>query len=159
MKTAYFSLGCFWSPQLEFEKVEGVKKAEVGYCGGDDPNTTYEKVCSGSTNHAETVKVDYDEKLVSYDDLVRFFFKIHDPTQLNKQGPDIGTQYRSEIFYFDEEQKRIAEDLIEQLKNKGLDVATKLTKASTFWVAEEYHQDYYIKTGKQPYCHRYMKRF
>ena len=83
MKTAYFSLGCFWSPQLEFEKVDGVKKAEVGYCGGDDPNTTYEKVCSGSTNHAETVKVDYDEKLVSYDDLVRFFFKIHDPTQLN----------------------------------------------------------------------------
>ena len=111
MKTAYFSLGCFWSPQLEFEKVEGVKKAEVGYCGGDDPNTTYEKVCSGSTNHAETVKVDYDEKLVSYEDLVRFFFKIHDPTQLNKRGPDIGTQYRSEIFYTDESQKKLQKKL------------------------------------------------
>ena len=96
---------------MEFEKLEGVKKAEVGYCGGDDPNTTYEKVCSGSTNHAETVKVDYDEKLVSYEDLVRFFFKIHDPTQLNKQGPDIGTQYRSEIFYTDENQRKLQKKL------------------------------------------------
>ena len=88
MKTAYFSLGCFWSPQLEFEKIKGVKKAEVGYCGGNDPNTTYEKVCSGSTNHAETIKVEFDEKEISYEELVRFFFKIHDPTQLNRQGPD-----------------------------------------------------------------------
>ena len=88
MKTAYFSLGCFWSPQLEFEKIKGVKKAEVGYCGGDDPNTTYEKVCSGSTNHAETIKIEFDENEISYEQLVRFFFKIHDPTQLNRQGPD-----------------------------------------------------------------------
>ena len=106
MKTAYFSLGCFWSPQLEFEKIKGVKKAEVGYCGGNDPNTTYEKVCSGSTNHAETIKVEFDENEISYEQLVRLFFKIHDPTQLNRQGPDIGTQYRSEIFYKDENQKK-----------------------------------------------------
>ena len=89
MKTAYFSLGCFWSPQLEFEKIKGVKKAEVGYCGGNDPNTTYEKVCSGSTDHAETVKVEFDENVISYEELVRVFFKIHDPTQLNRQGPDL----------------------------------------------------------------------
>ena len=145
MKTAYFSLGCFWSPQLEFEKVDGVKKAEVGYCGGDDPNTTYEKVCSGSTNHAETVKVDYDEKLISYDDLVRFFFKIHDPTQLNKQGPDVGTQYRSEIFYTDENQKKIAEKIKNEFNDKFKGkVVTKVSEEKLYQPAEEYHQ-YYLK--------------
>ena len=118
MKTAYFSLGCFWSPQLEFEKIKGVKKAEVGYCGGNDPNTTYEKVCSGSTNHAETIKVEFDENEISYEQLVRFFFKIHDPTQLNRQGPDIGTQYRSEIFYKDKNQKKIAEKIKEEFNKK-----------------------------------------
>ena len=118
MKTAYFSLGCFWSPQLEFEKISGVKKAEVGYCGGDDPNTTYEKVCSGSTNHAETIKVDFNENEVSYEELVRFFLKIHDPTQLNRQGPDVGTQYRSEIFYKDEDQKKIAEKIKNEFNDK-----------------------------------------
>ena len=136
MKTAYFSLGCFWSPQLEFEKVDGVKKAEVGYCGGDDPDTTYEKVCSGSTNHA---------KLVSYEDLVRFFFKIHDPTQLNKQGPDIGTQYRSEIFYTDENQKKIAEKIKNEFNDKFKGkVVTKVSKEKLYQPAEEYHQ-YYLK--------------
>ena len=145
MKTAYFSLGCFWSPQLEFEKIKGVKKAEVGYCGGDDPNTTYEKVCSGSTNHAETVKVNLDEKIVSYEELVRVFFKIHDPTQLNRQGPDIGTQYRSEIFYKDNDQKIIAEkiknEFNEKLKGK---VVTNISKEKLYQAAEEYHQ-YYLK--------------
>ena len=145
MKTAYFSLGCFWSPQLEFEKIKGVKKAEVGYCGGNDPNTTYEKVCSGSTNHAETIKVEFDENEISYEQLVRFFFKIHDPTQLNRQGPEIGTQYRSEIFYKDENQKKIAEKIKEEF-NKKLNgkVVTNISEEKLYQPAEEYHQ-YYLK--------------
>ncbi len=145
MKTAYFSLGCFWSPQLEFEKIKGVKKAEVGYCGGNDPNTTYEKVCSGSTNHAETIKVEFNENEISYEQLVRFFFKIHDPTQLNRQGPDIGTQYRSEIFYKDENQKKIAEKIKEEF-NKKLNgkVVTNISEEKLYQPAEEYHQ-YYLK--------------
>ena len=145
MKTAYFSLGCFWSPQLEFEKIKGVTKAEVGYCGGDDPNTNYEKVCSGTTNHAETVKVEFDDKVVSYDELVRFFFKIHDPTQLNRQGPDVGSQYRSEIFYKDGNQKKIAEkiksEFNEKLKGK---IVTNISKEKLYQPAEKYHQ-YYLK--------------
>ena len=145
MKTAYFSLGCFWSPQIEFEKIKGVKKAEVGYCGGNDPDTTYEKVCSGSTNHAETIKVEFDENEISYEQLVRFFFKIHDPTQLNRQGPDIGTQYRSEIFYKDENQKKIAEKIKEEF-NKKLNgkVVTNISEEKLYQPAEEYHQ-YYLK--------------
>ncbi len=145
MKTAYFSLGCFWSPQLEFEKIKGVKKAEVGYCGGNDPNTTYEKVCSGSTNHAETVKVEFDENVVSYEELVKVFFKIHDPTQLNRQGPDIGTQYRSEIFYDDEEQRKTAEKIKKQFNEKFEGkVVTNISKEKLYQPAEEYHQ-YYLK--------------
>ena len=145
MKTAYFSLGCFWSPQLEFEKIKGVEKAEVGYCGGNDPNTTYEKVCSGSTNHAETIKVEFDENEISYEQLVRFFFKIHDPTQLNRQGPDIGTQYRSEIFYKDENQKRIAEKIKEEFNKKfNGKVVTNISEEKLYQPAEDYHQ-YYLK--------------
>ena len=145
MKTAYFSLGCFWSPQLEFEKIKGVKKAEVGYCGGNDPNTTYEKVCSGSTNHAETIKIEFDENEISYEQLVRFFFKIHDPTQLNRQGPDIGTQYRSEIFYKDENQKRIAEKIKKEFNEKlSGKVVTNISEEKLYQPAEEYHQ-YYLK--------------
>ena len=145
MKTAYFSLGCFWSPQLEFEKIKGVKKAEVGYCGGNDPNTTYEKVCSGSTNHAETIKVEFDENEISYEQLVRFFFKIHDPTQLNRQGPDVGTQYRSEIFYKDESQKKIAEKIKKEFNEKlSGKVVTNISEEKLYQPAEEYHQ-YYLK--------------
>ena len=145
MKIAYFSLGCFWSQQLEFEKIKGVKKAEVGYCGGYAPNTTYEKVCSGSTNHAETIKVEFDENEISYEELVRFFFKIHDPTQLNRQGPDIGTQYRSEIFYKDENQKRIAEKIKEEFNKKfNGKVVTNISEEKLYQPAEEYHQ-YYLK--------------
>ena len=145
MKTAYFSLGCFWSPQLEFEKIKGVKKAEVGYCGGNDPNTTYEKVCSGSTNHAETIKVEFDENEISYEQLVRFFFKIHDSTQLNRQGPDIGTQYRSEIFYKDENQKKIAEKIKEEFNKKfNGKIVTNISEEKLYQPAEEYHQ-YYLK--------------
>ncbi|MAV76870.1 MAG: peptide-methionine (S)-S-oxide reductase [Candidatus Marinimicrobia bacterium] len=145
MKIAYFSLGCFWGPQLEFEKIKGVKKTEVGYCGGDDTNTTYEKVCSGSTNHAETVKVEFDDKVVSYEELVRFFFKTHDPTQLNRQGPDIGSQYRSEIFYKDEAQKKVAENIKAEFneKFKGK-IVTNISKEKLYQPAEKYHQ-YYLK--------------
>ena len=145
MKTAYFSLGCFWSPQLESEKINGVKRAEVGYCGGNDPNTTYERVCSGSTNHAETVKIEFDENEVSYEELVKVFFKIHDPTQLNRQGPDIGTQYRSEIFYKDENQKKIAEKIKNEFNEKlNGKVVTNISKEKLYQPAEEYHQ-YYLK--------------
>ena len=147
MKIAYFSLGCFWGPQLEFEKIKGVKKTEVGYCGGDDPNTTYEKVCSGSTNHAETVKVEFDDKVVSYQELVRFFFKTHDPTQLNRQGPDIGSQYRSEIFCLNEDQYLLADSYIRQINVEKYNnkIVTAVSMAKSFWIAEEYHQKYIRK--------------
>ena len=145
MKTAYFSLGCFWSPQIEFEKIKGVKKAEVGYCGGNDPDTTYEKVCSGSTNHAETIKVEFDENEISYEELVKIFFKIHDPTQLNRQGPDVGTQYRSEIFYKYESQKKIAEKIKKEFNEKlSGKVVTNISEEKLYQPAEEYHQ-YYLK--------------
>ena len=148
METGIFAAGCFWIPDLEFEKLEGVKKTEVGYCGGNNPNTTYENVCTGKTNHAEVVKVYYDENIISYKELLNFFLKIHDPTTLNRQGPDIGTQYRSEIFYTKEEQKVIAEKVIEEAneKFKGK-VVTKISKESNYCKAEDYHQKYLKKKG------------
>ena len=114
METGIFAAGCFWKPDLEFEELKGVEKTEVGYCGGNNPDTTYENVCTGSTNHAEVVKVYYDKNIISYEKLVEFFLKIHNPTTLNRQGPDIGTQYRSEIFYTTETQKKIAEKILDQ---------------------------------------------
>ena len=148
METGIFAAGCFWKPDLEFEKLEGVKKTEVGYCGGNNPNTTYENVCTGKTNHAEVVKVYYDENIISYKELLNFFLKIHDPTTLNRQGPDIGTQYRSEIFYTKEEQKDIAEKVIEKAneKFKGK-IVTKISKESNYCKAEDYHQKYLRKKG------------
>ena len=148
METGIFAAGCFCKPDLEFEKLEGVKKTEVGYCGGNNPNTTYENVCTGKTNHAEVVKVYYDENIISYKELLNFFLKIHDPTTLNRQGPDIGTQYRSEIFYTKEEQKVIAEKVIEEAneKFKGK-VVTKISKESNYCKAEDYHQKYLKKKG------------
>ena len=150
MKTAYFSLGCFWSPQLEFEKIKGVKKAEVGYCGGDDPNTTYEKVCTGTTNHAEVVKVYYDESIISYKELLSFFFKIHDPTTLNRQGPNVGYQYRSEIFFNTEEERLSAEKVLNEA-NKELNgkIVTVIRKEKNYCKAEEYHQKYFEKRSKK----------
>ena len=145
MEIAVLALGCFQGPEIKLGKLNGVVKTEVGYCGGNDPNTTYERVCSGSTNHAETVKIEFDENEVSYEELVKVFFKIHDPTQLNRQGPDIGTQYRSEIFYKDENQKKIAEkiknEFNEKLKGK---VVTNISREKLYQPAEEYHQ-YYLK--------------
>lgn len=157
--TAVFASGCFWGTEYFLQQMSGVIDTKPGYIGGDVENPTYKEVCTGTTGHAEAVQVIFNPDSVTYEELAKIYFETHDPTQVDRQGPDIGSQYRSEIFYFDEEQKKIAKDLIEQLKNKGLNVATKLTKATTFWIAEEYHQDYYIKTGKQPYCHRYIKRF
>jgi len=148
METGIFAAGCFWKPDLEFEKLRGVKRTEVGYCGGNNQNTTYENVCTGTTNHAEVVKVYYDENIISYEELVKFFFKIHNPTTLNRQGPDIGTQYRSEIFYVKEKQKEIAKKIIEESNKefKGK-IATKISKELNYCKAEDYHQKYLKKKG------------
>jgi peptide methionine sulfoxide reductase msrA/msrB len=157
--TAVFASGCFWGTEYFLQQIKGVIDTKSGYIGGSVENPTYREVCSGKTGHAEAVQVIFDPKSVTYEELAKLYFETHDPTQVDRQGPDIGTQYRSEIFYFNNLQKKISESLIQQLQNKGLTIATKLTKASTFWVAEEYHQDYYIKTGKQPYCHSYKQLF
>ena len=157
--TALFAGGCFWGVEYFLQKEPGVVAVVSGYTGGTVKNPSYREVCTGTTGHAETVKVTYDLKKTSYDKLVKLFLEIHDPTQVGRQGPDIGDQYRSEIFYKNEEQKKIALKDIEILKNKGLKVATAITKASEFYPAEEYHQDYYFRNGKTPYCHGYTKRF
>ena len=156
---AVFAGGCFWGVEYHLEKVDGVKAVRSGYTGGTKTNPTYKDVSSGRTGHAEAVEVEYDPSVVSYEKLAKLFFEIHDPTQLDRQGPDIGPQYRSAVFYVDDEQKKVAEKLIAELKSKGYDVVTELEPASEFYPAEEYHQDYYEKTGKQPYCHVYRKRF
>ncbi len=156
---AWFAGGCFWGVEHYFEKAEGVIAAKSGYMGGHVKNPTYQQVCTGSTGHAETVEVTYDPAKISFEALARLFFEIHDPTQLDRQGPDIGDQYRSVVFYATPEEKAAAEKLIEILKGKGYEVVTEVTPASEFWEAEKYHQDYYAHTGKQPYCHFYTKRF
>lgn len=156
---AYFAGGCFWGVEYHFQKVEGVISATSGYMGGFKDNTNYEEVCSGTTGHAETVEIVFDSEKVNFEDLVKLFFEIHDPTQIDGQGPDIGNQYRSEIFYTNENQKETSEKLIKILKEKGYDVATKITKAKFFCEAEDYHQDYYKKNGKEPYCHIRKKIF
>ncbi len=158
-RKAVFAGGCFWGVEYHLEKVDGVKAVRSGYTGGAKSNPTYKEVSSGRTGHAEAVEVEYDPSVVSYEKLAKLFFEIHDPTQLDRQGPDIGPQYRSAVFYADDEQKKVAEKLIAQLKDKGYDVVTQLEPASTFYPAEDYHQDYYEKTGHQPYCHIYKKRF
>ena len=146
MQKAIFGAGCFWGPEEKFSKINGIIKTEVGYCGGNKPQTTYEEVCTGQTNHAEVVKIEFDEKIISYEEIVNFFFKMHDPTTLNKQGPNKGTQYRSEIFFNSEEQKKIAEK-IKQDFNKKYDgeVVTNISKEQNYCKAEEYHQKYLEK--------------
>ena len=146
MEIAVLALGCFWGPEIKFGKLEGVIKTEVGYCGGNSDTTTYEKVCSGSTSHAEVVKLEFDQKKISYEKILQYFFEIHDPTTLNAQGPDIGTQYRSEIFYVNEYQMKIAENIIEEMNKKLSDkVVTKLSKLKNYCKAEDYHQKYLEK--------------
>ena len=156
---AVFGSGCFWGTEYFFQRHPGVLKVESGYSGGQVENPTYEQVCTGRTGHAEVVRVIYDPSKTDYDSLARLFFETHDPTQLNRQGPDIGTQYRSVIFYHNEDQRQTAEKLIGLLQVKDLDVVTEVSPRAPFWRAEAYHQNYYNRTGGVPYCHAYVKRF
>ena len=161
VEKAWFAAGCFWGVQYFLERARGVVATTAGYMGGKTKNPGYEEVCSRATGHAETVEVVYDPLQTSFEALAKLFFEIHDPTQVNRQGPDVGDQYRGEIFYADDAQKAVAEKLIQLLGAKGMKIATKLEPAGafTFWKAEDYHQFYYDKNGGQPYCHFYTKRF
>ncbi|BBJ27534.1 bifunctional methionine sulfoxide reductase B/A protein [Athalassotoga saccharophila] len=150
---AFFAAGCFWGSEYMFKKYKGVLDTRVGYMGGKVKNPSYDQVCTGITGHYETVEIIYDNTSVSYEDLVKFFFEIHDFSQFDGQGPDIGEQYKSVIFYTNEEQRQIAESVKKSLIQKGRIVATQIKRASDFWLAEDYHQNYYEKTGKVPYCH------
>ena len=146
MEIAVLALGCFWGPEIKFSKIEGVIKTEVGYCGGDSSKTTYKEVCSGKTNHAEVVKLDFDEKIITYEKILKIFFQIHDPTTLNSQGPDFGTQYRSEIFYLNDNQKKIAEKVLKEVDERlSGKVVTKISLLKNYCPAEEYHQKYLEK--------------
>lgn len=158
-ETAIFAGGCFWGVEHLMKDIPGVQSVEVGYIGGKTPNPTYQEVCTGKTDHAEAAKITFDPSKVSYETIAQRFFEIHDPSQLDKQGPDIGNQYRSEVFYTTPAQKNSTDRLISILKSKGYKVVTKVTPASTFWKAENYHQDYYEHKGTQPYCHSYTKKF
>lgn len=157
--TAIFAGGCFWGVEYFFQKENGVLSTEVGYIGGKTENPTYQDVCSHTTGHAEAARIIFDPSKTTFEKLTRLFFEIHDPTQMNRQGPDVGDQYRSEIFYFNQQQKEIIEKLIQILKAKGLKVETKISPATKFWKAEDYHQQYYEHKGSKPYCHGYVKRF
>jgi peptide-methionine (S)-S-oxide reductase len=152
-KVAYFGSGCFWCVEAIFETVKGVKEAESGYCGGTTKNPTYEQICTGRTGHAETVKVTYDPNVISYADLLRVFFNSHDPTTLNQQGPDKGTQYRSVIFYSNESEKELAKNYIKNLLDKKTfkEITTTLEPFSTFYPAEAYHQDFEKRNPDYPY--------
>ena len=146
MEIAVLGLGCFWGPEIKFSKLDGVIKTEVGYCGGNSARTSYKEVCTGETNHAEVVKLDFDPEIISYEKIIKYFFDFHDPTTLNSQGPDFGTQYRSEIFYLNDKQKILAEKILNE-ENKKLSgkVVTKISAVKNYCPAEEYHQKYLEK--------------
>ena len=146
MEIAVLALGCFWGPEKKYGQLDGIYRTEVGYCGGNSPNTNYREVCTGTTNHAEAVKLEFDPKVITYEQIIKRFFEFHDPTTLNSQGPDFGTQYRSEIFFLNDEQKNIAQKVIdeENLKLSGK-VVTKLSELKNYCTAEEYHQKYLEK--------------
>ena len=158
-EVAIFAGGCFWGVEYFMEKQKGVSSVESGYIGGKSLDPTYKEVCSPKNTHVEAVQIVYDPKVTNYETLARLFFEIHDPTQVDRQGPDIGLQYRSEIFYTKDTHRIIAEKLIALLETKGHKVATRITPASKFYVAEDYHQNYYERKGSKPYCHGYTKRF
>ena len=146
MEIAVLALGCFWGPEIKFSKIEGIIKTEVGYCGGTNPTTNYKEVCTGNTNHAEVVKLNFDEKIITYENILNIFFQIHDPTTLNSQGPDFGTQYRSEIFYLNDKQKLVAEKVLKEIDKKlSGKVVTKISLLKNYCPAEEYHQKYLEK--------------
>ncbi len=154
-QTATLAGGCFWCLEAVFDEIKGVDGVESGYAGGTKANPTYHEVCTGNTGHAEVVQVHFDPSVVSYRDLLNVFFAIHDPTTLNRQGADVGTQYRSAIFYHDEEQKQIAEDLIKDLNSQHIwdhPIVTEVTKLDKFYMAEDYHQEYFANNPYQPYC-------
>ncbi len=155
LQKATFGMGCFWCTEAVFQRIKGVVSVKSGYEGGNTPNPTYEDVSTGETNHAEVLEINFDPTKISFEELLEIFWKSHDPTTLNRQGADVGTQYRSVIFYHSDEQKQFATKYKEELnKTKAFDnpIVTAIDKASTFYVAENYHQDYYIKNGEQPYC-------
>ena len=146
MEIAVLALGCFWGPEIKFSKIDGIIKTEVGYCGGNSSVTTYKEVCTGNTNHAEVVKLDFDEKTITYEKILKIFFQIHDPTTLNSQGPDFGTQYRSEVFYLNDNQKMIAEKVLNEVNDRlSGKVVTKISLLKNYCPAEEYHQKYLEK--------------
>lgn len=153
--TATLAGGCFWCIEAVFQRLQGVDTVVSGYIGGSVDNPTYKEVCDGNTGHAEACQITYDPSVVSYADLLHVFFTAHDPTTLNRQGNDVGTQYRSAVFYHTDEQRAVAEDYIKQLteaKTWPDPIVTEITKATTFYPAEDYHQNYYMQNGSQPYC-------
>ena len=146
MEIAILALGCFWDPEKKFDKIEGIVETEVGYCGGKMPNVTYKEVCSGQTDHAEVVKLTFDSKKISYEKILEYFFEFHDPTTLDRQGPDIGTQYRSEIFYINGQQKKISYSVLDRLNKKfNSKIVTKISENKNYTKAEDYHQKYLEK--------------
>lgn len=153
--TAIFASGCFWCTEAIFQELNGVEKVESGYIGGKNPNPTYEEVCTGNTGHAEATRIYYNPEIINFKELLEVFWKTHDPTTLNRQGNDVGTQYRSGIFFLSEEQKDLAEEYKQKLDEAGIyesPIVTEITPASEFFVAENYHQNYYNQNGNQPYC-------
>ena len=159
LERAIFASGCFWGTEYYLTRAEGVLSTTVGYTGGHVARPTYQQVSTSMTGHAESVEVLYDPSITTYEALARLFFETHDPTQVGRQGPDVGPQYRSAIFYLDDQQKEIAIELVAELEQRGYDVATQIVPAGTFWPAEDYHQEYYEKKNDTPYCHVYTKRF
>ena len=146
MEIAVLALGCFWGPEKKYGQLDGIYRTEVGYCGGNSPNTNYREVCTGTTNHAEAVKLEFDPKVITYEQIINKFFEFHDPTTLNSQGPDFGTQYRSEIFYLNDNQKNIAEEVLKKINQKlSGKVVTKISLLKNYCSAEEYHQKYLEK--------------
>ena len=146
MEIAILALGCFWGPEIKFNKLNGVIKTEVGYCGGNITNASYEAICTGKTNHAEVVKLEFDNLKISYEDILNYFFEIHDPTTIDRQGPDVGSQYRSEIFYSNNSQKIIAENVLKKYNKKfNGKIVTKISEFKNYCKAEQYHQKYIEK--------------
>lgn len=155
MKVATFGNGCFWCTEAIFQQLKGVSKVESGYSGGHVKNPSYREVCNGTTGHAEVIQITYDPAVISFEELLEVFWKTHDPTTLNRQGADVGTQYRSAVFYHDEEQKKLAEEYKAKLDKAGIwpdPIVTEITAFANFYKAEDYHQNYFNLNGNQPYC-------